>query len=179
MTIVSFKSKYIAVAVVTAIVVSLAVGAILIYANRAQHVALIDSAAADARDRVSGELSLRANETAKRLGDRVAEHVLRGERDVFLLEIDHFKTDATLTGVVLRDLQAERHMAMLLVTHNFGVVADLCDRVSVMQSGRFVEQGPVRAIFNDAQHPYTKALLDAILDEGPARPPLVLKGARA
>lgn len=80
---------------------------------------------------------------------------------------------------LLRDLQAERNMAMLLVTHNFGVVADLCDRVSVMQSGRFVEQGPVRAIFNDAQHPYTKALLDAILDEGPARPPLVLKGARA
>ena len=80
---------------------------------------------------------------------------------------------------LLRDLQAERHMAMLLVTHNFGVVADLCDRVTVMQSGRFVEQGPVRAIFNDAQHPYTQALLDAILDEGPARGPLVTKGARA
>ncbi len=73
---------------------------------------------------------------------------------------------------LLRDLQQERHMAMLLVTHNFGVVADLCDRVTVMQNGRFVEQGPVRAIFNDAQHPYTRALLDAILDEGPARPPL-------
>jgi ABC-type dipeptide/oligopeptide/nickel transport system ATPase component/ABC-type dipeptide/oligopeptide/nickel transport system permease subunit len=90
---------------------------------------------------------------------------------------------------LLRDLQAERHMAMLLVTHNFGVVADLCDRVTVMQSGLFVEQGPVRAIFNDAQHPYTRALLDAILDEGPARGPLVTapsstvpstkKGARA
>ena len=73
---------------------------------------------------------------------------------------------------LLRDLQAERNMAMLLVTHNFGVVADLCDRVTVMQNGRFVEQGPVRAIFNDAQHPYTKTLLDAILDEGPARGPL-------
>ncbi|WP_341994704.1 dipeptide/oligopeptide/nickel ABC transporter permease/ATP-binding protein [Microbacterium sp. LWH7-1.2] len=80
---------------------------------------------------------------------------------------------------LLRDLQAERHMAMLLVTHNFGVVADLCDRVTVMQSGRFVEQGPVRAIFNDAQHPYTQGLLDAILDEGPARGPLVTNGARA
>ena len=85
---------------------------------------------------------------------------------------------------LLRDLQAERHMAMLLVTHNFGVVADLCDHVTVMQSGLFVEQGPVRAIFNDAQHPYTRALLDAILDEGPARGPLVAassteKGARA
>ena len=43
---------------------------------------------------------------------------------------------------LLRDLQAERHMAMLLVTHNFGVVADLCDRVTVMQSGLFVETGP-------------------------------------
>ncbi len=73
---------------------------------------------------------------------------------------------------LLRDLQAERNMAMLLVTHNFGVVADLCDRVTVMQNGRFVEQGPVRAIFQNAQHPYTKTLLDAILDEGPARGPL-------
>ncbi|KAA9089599.1 dipeptide/oligopeptide/nickel ABC transporter permease/ATP-binding protein [Microbacterium radiodurans] len=76
---------------------------------------------------------------------------------------------------LLRDLQAERHMAMLLVTHNFGVVADLCDRVTVMQNGLFVEQGPVRAIFNDARHPYTQALLDAILDEGPARPALSSK----
>ncbi len=80
---------------------------------------------------------------------------------------------------LLRSLQAERHMAMLLVTHNFGVVADLCDHVTVMQNGLFVEQGPVRAIFHDAQHPYTRALLDAILDEGPARPALSTKGAGA
>jgi peptide/nickel transport system permease protein len=75
---------------------------------------------------------------------------------------------------VLRGLQEERHMAMLLVTHNFGVVADLCDRVSVMQAGRIVETGPVRSIFHDAEHPYTESLLAAILDEGPARPPLDL-----
>ncbi|WP_456285353.1 dipeptide/oligopeptide/nickel ABC transporter permease/ATP-binding protein [Microbacterium sp. JZ70] len=77
---------------------------------------------------------------------------------------------------LLRGLQEERHMAMLLVTHNFGVVADLCDRVSVMQDGRFVEQGPVRAIFRNAQHPYTRTLLEAILDEGPARGPLQMAG---
>ncbi|WP_156761208.1 dipeptide/oligopeptide/nickel ABC transporter permease/ATP-binding protein [Microbacterium karelineae] len=77
---------------------------------------------------------------------------------------------------LLRGLQAERHMAMLLVTHNFGVVADMCDRVSVMQDGRFVEQGPVRTIFHDAQHPYTTSLLAAILDEGPARGPLQQAG---
>jgi ABC-type dipeptide/oligopeptide/nickel transport system ATPase component/ABC-type dipeptide/oligopeptide/nickel transport system permease subunit len=80
---------------------------------------------------------------------------------------------------LLRDLQAERHMAMLLVTHNFGVVADLCDRVTVMQSGLFVETGPVRAIFQRPEHPYTKSLLASILDEGPARPPLVLAGGTA
>jgi peptide/nickel transport system permease protein len=73
---------------------------------------------------------------------------------------------------LLRDLQRERHMAMLLVTHNFGVVSDLCDRVTVMQQGLFVEQGPVRTILGAPSHPYTQSLLDAILDEGPARPPL-------
>lgn len=73
---------------------------------------------------------------------------------------------------LLRDLQEERHMGILLVTHNFGVVADLCDRVSVMQAGRIVETGPVRSIFSDPEHPYTQSLLGAILDGGPARPPL-------
>lgn len=77
---------------------------------------------------------------------------------------------------LLRDLQNERHMAMLLVTHNFGVVADLCDRVTVMQQGLFVEQGPVRTILGEPSHPYTQSLLDAILDEGPARPALQISG---
>ncbi|QIG39313.1 dipeptide/oligopeptide/nickel ABC transporter permease/ATP-binding protein [Microbacterium sp. 4R-513] len=80
---------------------------------------------------------------------------------------------------LLRDLQRERGMAMLLVTHNFGVVADLCDRVTVMQQGLFVEQGPVRTILGNPSHPYTQSLLDAILDEGPARPPLTTTGSRA
>jgi ABC-type dipeptide/oligopeptide/nickel transport system ATPase component/ABC-type dipeptide/oligopeptide/nickel transport system permease subunit len=79
---------------------------------------------------------------------------------------------------LLRDLQEELRMAMLLVTHNFGVVADLCDRVSVMQSGRIVETGPVRAIFHEARHAYTRALLDAILEDGEARGPLVPAGAK-
>ena len=83
--------------------------------------------------------------------------------------------DVTVQAEVLdlvRDLQEERHMGLLLVTHNFGVVADLCDRVSVMQSGLIVETGPVRSIFQHAEHPYTQSLLDAILEDGPARGPL-------
>ena len=58
---------------------------------------------------------------------------------------------------------------MLIVSHNFGVVADLCDHVAVMKDGRIVESGPVRSIFKDARHPYTRSLLDAILEGGPAR----------
>lgn len=73
---------------------------------------------------------------------------------------------------LLRDLQQERNLALMLVTHNFGVVADLCDRVSVMRQGLIVETGPVRAILGHPEHPYTRSLLSAILDEGPARPPL-------
>jgi ABC-type dipeptide/oligopeptide/nickel transport system ATPase component len=88
--------------------------------------------------------------------------------------------DVTIQAEVLdliRDLQSEFQMAVLLVTHNFGVVADLCDRVSVMKDGRIVETGPVRAIFADPQHAYTQSLLDAMLDEdGPVRPPLTQGG---
>ncbi|WGD37323.1 dipeptide/oligopeptide/nickel ABC transporter permease/ATP-binding protein [Lysinibacter sp. HNR] len=71
---------------------------------------------------------------------------------------------------ILRELQQEKNMAMLLVTHNFGVVADLCDRVAVMQRGHLVEAGAATDIFMEPQHPYTQALLDAVLDGGPARP---------
>ncbi|WP_051388889.1 dipeptide/oligopeptide/nickel ABC transporter permease/ATP-binding protein [Arthrobacter sp. 35W] len=66
---------------------------------------------------------------------------------------------------LLRELQDELQMGVILVTHNFGVVADLCDSVTVMQTGRVVETGPVRAIFNNAGHPYTRQLLDAILED--------------
>lgn len=64
---------------------------------------------------------------------------------------------------VLRQLQAELHMAVILVTHNFGVVADICDRVTVMRLGRVVESGPTLDIFDNPQHPYTRDLLGSIL----------------
>lgn len=70
---------------------------------------------------------------------------------------------------LLRDLQKETHTALLLVTHNFGVVADLCDYINVMQNGRILEAGPVLDIFQNAKHPYTQSLLDSILEGGPAR----------
>ncbi|MGA1836500.1 dipeptide/oligopeptide/nickel ABC transporter permease/ATP-binding protein [Herbiconiux sp. 11R-BC] len=66
---------------------------------------------------------------------------------------------------LLRDLQAELGMGVLMVTHNFGVVADLCDRVVVMKSGTVVETGTVRDIFHNPAHEYTQQLIGAILDE--------------
>lgn len=77
---------------------------------------------------------------------------------------------------LLRDLQSEFHMAVILVTHNFGVVADLCDRVSVMRLGRIVETGPTRSIFANPRHQYTQELLGAILSEAEPRGPLVSAG---
>ena len=53
-------------------------------------------------------------------------------------------------------------MSVLLITHNFGIVANFADRVLVMLDGRLVEQGPVKEILRAPQHPYTKALLDCI-----------------
>ncbi|WP_223690697.1 dipeptide/oligopeptide/nickel ABC transporter permease/ATP-binding protein [Leifsonia poae] len=70
---------------------------------------------------------------------------------------------------LLRDLQGELGMGVLLVTHNFGVVADLCDRVVVMRSGTVVESGDVRTIFHQPAHEYTQQLIASILDENTVR----------
>jgi len=80
---------------------------------------------------------------------------------------------------LLRSLQSERSMGVMLVTHNFGVVADLCDRVSVMQHGRVVEHGTVTQIFDAPLHPYTQMLLESTLEGGPARTPLTAKESRS
>ncbi len=68
---------------------------------------------------------------------------------------------------LLRRLQRERGLGVLLVTHNFGVVADLCDRVTVMQQGRTVETGPVQQVLTAPAEPYTQRLLAAMLEDVP------------
>lgn len=60
---------------------------------------------------------------------------------------------------LLRKLRAERGMSILFITHDLGVVAELCDRVIVMYAGRIVESGPTAAVLADPLHPYTEALL--------------------
>ena len=63
---------------------------------------------------------------------------------------------------LLRDLQQESGMSLIFITHDFGIVAKMCDRVAVMYAGKIVEMGSVRDIFNVPSHPYTEALLASV-----------------
>jgi oligopeptide/dipeptide ABC transporter ATP-binding protein len=63
---------------------------------------------------------------------------------------------------LLREIQEATNLSLIFITHDFGVVAKMCDRVMVMYAGRAVESGPVRDIFNHPSHPYTQALLRSV-----------------
>jgi len=63
---------------------------------------------------------------------------------------------------LLREIQEATNLALIFITHDFGIVAKMCDRVMVMYAGRAVESGPVREIFDHPSHPYTQALLRSV-----------------
>jgi oligopeptide transport system ATP-binding protein len=63
---------------------------------------------------------------------------------------------------LLKDLQKDSNLALIFITHDFGIVAKMCDRVAVMYAGKIVEMGGVRDIFNNPSHPYTEALLASV-----------------
>ena len=80
---------------------------------------------------------------------------------------------------LIRDLQRRRGMALLFITHDFGVVAEVADRVAVMQRGVMVESGPARTVLDQPSHPYTQKLIAAIphgqsSDRAPAMAPTPL-----
>ncbi len=79
---------------------------------------------------------------------------------------------------LLRDLQRETGTAILLITHNLGLVAENCQSVAVMYSGRVVERADVRALFRNPRHPYTQGLLRAVprLDHPPKEPLATIPG---
>jgi len=75
---------------------------------------------------------------------------------------------------LIRDLQRSRNMAVMFITHDFGVVADIADRVVVLRHGQIVEQGGAQAVLGRPQHAYTKALLAAVPSmTPPQRTPLI------
>ena len=63
---------------------------------------------------------------------------------------------------LLKEIQTRTGVAMLFITHDFGIVARMCDRVAVMYAGRIVESGPVRELFRAPRHPYTQALMASV-----------------
>jgi peptide/nickel transport system ATP-binding protein len=63
---------------------------------------------------------------------------------------------------LLDDLRKRLGLALLFITHDFGIVAEIADRVAVMQAGRIVEQAPVREIFQRPKDPYTRRLLESV-----------------
>lgn len=89
--------------------------------------------------------------------------------------------DVTVQQEILdlfRDLQDEFGMAMLFVTHDLAVAADICDRIAVMYCGEIVETAPVDALFADPRHPYTAGLLSAMPHGQSGKPPLpVIRGS--
>ncbi len=81
--------------------------------------------------------------------------------------------DVTVQAQILKlldELKTRMNMAMLFITHDFGVVADIADDVVVMFRGEIVESGPVASVLQHPQHPYTRALLDCVPDADGKKP---------
>ncbi|MDB5524892.1 MAG: hypothetical protein JWM58_2655 [Rhizobium sp.] len=87
--------------------------------------------------------------------------------------------DVTMEAQILhlmRELRAKTGVAILMISHQLGVIAEICDRVAVMYAGRIVEEGDAQAIFSNPQHPYTKALLAcelSLVESGARRLPVI------
>ncbi len=98
---------------------------------------------------------------------------LAGQPELLVADEPTTALDATIQAQILdllRRLQAELHMALVLISHDLGVVAEMCARVCVMYAGRIVETAPADALFADPAHPYTQGLLAALpAMEGPRR----------
>ena len=102
------------------------------------------------------------------------------EPDILIADEPTTALDVTTQAQVLaliREMQRKRQMAVLFITHDFGVVAEIADRIAVMQHGKLVEHGPAADILERPQHPYTRALLAAVPDLASAPPPHHIQSA--
>jgi peptide/nickel transport system permease protein len=90
---------------------------------------------------------------------------LANDPDVIIADEPTTALDVTVQAQilsVLSDLRRERGLAIIFITHDFGVVGQLCDRVAVMYAGQIVEEGPTEAVLESPQHPYTSRLIDCV-----------------
>jgi oligopeptide/dipeptide ABC transporter ATP-binding protein len=89
------------------------------------------------------------------------------EPDLLVADEPTTSLDVTIEAQILdiiQELNEQRDMAVLLITHDLGVVAEICDRLAIMYAGRIVEYGDIETVFEDPRHPYTKGLLDCVPD---------------
>jgi oligopeptide/dipeptide ABC transporter ATP-binding protein len=63
---------------------------------------------------------------------------------------------------LMKQIQKEQNLAIIFITHDFGIVASLCTKVAVMYAGKIIEGAPVRELFNNPSHPYTKGLMASV-----------------
>ena len=92
---------------------------------------------------------------------------LAGEPDLLIADEPTTALDVTIQAQILnllRDIQEERGMSIILITHDLGVIARMCDRVCVMYAGEVVERGTLDDVFENPVHPYTQGLLGSIPD---------------
>ncbi len=90
---------------------------------------------------------------------------LAGQPDLLIADEPTTALDVTIQAQILdllRQIRRELNMAMVLISHDLGVVAENCDRVAVMYAGRIVESGPAAEIFDQPRHPYARGLIDAL-----------------
>ena len=78
---------------------------------------------------------------------------------------------------LLREMKSAFNLSLLLITHDLGVIAETADRVAVMYAGRIVEEGPVRAIFREPKHPYTRGLLASVPGGAPGERLRAIEGS--
>jgi len=100
---------------------------------------------------------------------------LAADPDVLIADEPTTALDVVTQAQILRllaELQAERDLGVLFVTHDLGVVAEVADRVVVVYAGRVMERGPVDAVLSDPAHPYTRALLASLPGRGEGMEPL-------
>ena len=91
--------------------------------------------------------------------------MLAGDPDLLIADEPTTALDVTVQAQImdlLKNLRDTRDMSVILVTHDLGVVAEVCDRIYVMYCGRIIESGTVRDVFANPRHPYTRGLLESL-----------------
>lgn len=97
---------------------------------------------------------------------------LANDPDVIIADEPTTALDVTVQAQILSlldDLRRDRGLAIIFITHDFGVVAQLCDRMAVMYAGRIVEEGPTDSVLRHPLHPYTKRLIECVPELGEGR----------